>query len=227
MALHGIRCITFDAGGTLIAANPGVGSVYAEVAATHGFLVEGGTLDARFRDAFRRMRPNEGGPATEETERVFWKTLAGDVFAGIAEGQRFNRMFADLWETFSEARRWRILPAARETMLGLKQRGYRIAILSNFDGRLHPILEGLGFNGLAERVFISAEVGFAKPSREMFDHAALALGLPPAQLLHVGDSASADAAGALSAGWNAALLGGEHPGAIPIGSLAELPALLR
>jgi putative hydrolase of the HAD superfamily len=76
-------------------------------------------------------------------------------------------------------------------------------------------------------VFISAEVGFAKPSREMFDHAALALGLPPAQLLHVGDSASADAAGALSAGWNAALLGGEHPGAIPIGSLAELPALLR
>lgn len=183
------------------------------------------TLDSRFRDAFRRMRSVEGGPASEETERKFWMTLAGQVFAGIAEGERFERLFTDLWNTFAEARRWRTLPAVRETMLGLKQRGYRIAILSNFDRRLHPILEGLGFNGLGERVFISAEVGFAKPSREIFDHAADTLGLGPRELLHVGDSASADAAGALAAGWSAALLGGGHDRALPIASLDELAAL--
>jgi len=227
MALHGIRGITFDAGGTLISANPGVGAVYAEIAAAHGIAVEAGMLDTRFRDAFRRMRSIEGGPASENSERLFWQTLAKRVFAGFAEGERFERMFVDLWTTFAEARRWKTLPAARETMLGLKQCGYRVAILSNFDGRLHPILDGLGFNGIAERVFISAEVGFAKPSCEIFEHTARSLGIEPAKMLHVGDSASADAAGALAAGWSAALLGGEHPGAHTITHLGELPALLR
>jgi putative hydrolase of the HAD superfamily len=227
MAIERVRGVTFDAGGTLITANPGVGAVYGEVAALHGIVVESTVLDVRFREAFRRMRSIEGGPASEENERKFWMALAGEVFSGFAERDRFERLFIDLWDTFAEARRWQTLPGARETMLGLKQRGFRIAILSNFDRRLHPILTGLGFDGAAESVFISAEVGFAKPSREIFDHAARSLGLEPAELLHVGDSASADAAGALGAGWNAALLGGEHPGAIPIGSLAELTALLR
>lgn len=226
MAIEGIRGITFDAGGTLIAANPGVGAVYAEVAALHRVAVDPGALDVRFREAFRRMRSVEGGPASEETERRFWMALARDVFSGFAEGERFERLFADLWGTFAEARRWRLLPGALETMRELRQRGYTVAILSNFDRRLHPILAGLGFDGTADRVFISAEVGFAKPSREIFDHTSGALGLEPAELLHVGDSATADAAGAIGAGWSAALLGGGHSGAIPIGSLAELPELL-
>lgn len=227
MTIDGIRGITFDAGGTLIAANPGVGTVYAEVAALHGIAVGPDEIDARFREAFRRMRSVEAGPASEETERKFWMALAGDVFSGIAEGECFERLFVDLWDTFAESRRWRTLPGARETMLGLKQRGYRIAVLSNFDRRLHPILNGLGFDGTAESVFISAEVGFAKPSREIFDHTARALGLEPAELLHVGDSASADAAGAIGAGWSAALLGGGHPGAVSIARLDELLKLLQ
>jgi putative hydrolase of the HAD superfamily len=226
MAIKGIRGITFDAGGTLITANPGVGAVYSEIAAAHGIKVDAPTLDIRFRDAFRRMRSVEGGRASEETERRFWMALAGEVFAGFAEGVRFDRLFTDLWSAFAEPRRWRLLPDARETMSVLSRRGYTIAILSNFDRRLHPILEGLGFNGLAERVFISAEVGFAKPSREIFDHAAETLGLEPAELLHVGDSTSADADGALDAGWSTALLGGGHPGAHTIANLGELPALL-
>lgn len=227
MALEGIRGVTFDAGGTLISANPGVGAVYAEIASAHGIEVGPDVLDARFREAFRRMRSIEGGPASEETELRFWKALAREVFSGFVDGVRFEQLFTDLWSTFAESRRWRLLPGARETMRELRRRGYRIAILSNFDRRLHPILEGLDLDGLAEHVLISAEVGFAKPSREIFDHAARALGLEPVELLHVGDSASADAAGALGAGWRAALLGGGHGGAQAIARLDELPALLR
>lgn len=227
MSLQGIRCITFDVGGTLITANPGVGAVYAEIAAAHGFLVEAEMLERRFRAAFPKMRSIEGGPASEETERAFWMAFAWHVFEGIAEGARFDRMFADLWSAFESPRRWRTLPGALETMRELRDRGFRIAIVSNFDRRAHAILAGLGIGELAERAFISAEVGFAKPSREIFDHAARTLGTESAQLLHVGDSASADAGGALGAGWHAALLGGGHPGAIPIASLAELPELLR
>jgi putative hydrolase of the HAD superfamily len=226
MALHGIRGITFDAGGTLITPNPSVGAIYAEVAGKHGIVANPTELDARFHSVFKRMRPTPVDTVSEATEQKFWTTVAREVFAGIASDVVFAEMFPQLWNAFAEAGRWSMRPGAIETLSKLRARKFRLAIISNFDRRLHAVLDGLGITALVDGVFLSVEVGVAKPDPRIFEHAARSLGLEPCQLLHVGDSVMADAAGAVSAGWSAALLGGQFPDAVSIADLSEVPALL-
>lgn len=226
MELKGIRGITFDAGGTLIAPHPGVGSIYAEVAAQHGIAANAAELESRFRSAFQRLRPKTVGAISEATEQEFWKVLTREVFAGVADAGAFDEMFPELWNTFADPRRWRAVNGAIETLSNLRGRGFHLAVLSNFDSRLHPVLGGLGFTALLDGVFISAEVGVAKPETGIFDHAARALKLEGSQLLHVGDNPIADGAGAIEAGWSVALVGGAFPGAVAISGLGELPGLL-
>jgi putative hydrolase of the HAD superfamily len=226
MRFDRIRGITFDAGGTLIAPNPGVGEIYADVAAQHGVRADPEVLDARFRVAFKHLRASGDWPVSDHSEQEFWQVLARGVFLDVATDDEFAEMFPTLWSTFANARRWRLLDGARQTLEVLKRRGFRLAVLSNFDSRLHSILDGLGITPLLDDVFISAEAGVAKPRLGIFKHASQMLGLRAGQLLHVGDSAEADAAGATGAGWSAVLIGGEYPGAATISRLDEIPGLI-
>ena len=54
-----------------------------------------------------------------------------------------------------------------------------------------------------EHVFISGELGVAKPDRGIFDQAAKRLGVQPEDTCYVGDSFDNDIAGAKRAGWKA------------------------
>jgi FMN phosphatase YigB (HAD superfamily) len=60
-----------------------------------------------------------------------------------------------------------------------------------------------GISGLFKAVLISEEIGVSKPDPAFFRAAAQALGLPPADLLCVGDSPSTDIRGALASGIDA------------------------
>jgi putative hydrolase of the HAD superfamily len=63
--------------------------------------------------------------------------------------------------------------------------------------------------GLAEHfktIVVSCEIGAPKPSPLIFREATRRLCLPPAAILHVGDSPEADLAGAEAAGMKAVLL---------------------
>ena len=65
--------------------------------------------------------------------------------------------------------------------------GLKLAIVSNFDTRLRPILEGLRLNELFDSIIISAEVGVEKPNPIIFERACQELGVLPAEAVHVGD----------------------------------------
>jgi len=226
MSIDGIRGVTFDAGWTLIAPEPSVGVIYAEIAQNHGIAAEAVELERRFQTAFGQ-RAAIVGVTSEEEERSFWTAVIWEVFDGIACAEDINHIFAALWDTFAESRRWRPLPDAANVIRELRRRGYTVAILSNWDSRLHTVITGLGWTAWLDGIFVSADVGFAKPDRAIFDHAARTLNLQPGELLHVGDNASADGAGAIGAGWNAALIGGGHEGALTISNLGELLQHLR
>jgi len=226
MEFKGIRGITFDAGGTLIVPHPGVGAIYAEIASRHGIKANPVELESRFGSAFKRLRPKSSVTVSEATERQFWTGLTREVFSGIADSVAFDGMFPELWTAFAEPGRWRAIDGSMETLSRIRERGFRLAVLSNFDSRLHSVLKGLGFSALLDGVFISAEVGIAKPETGIFEHAARALGMGPGQMLHVGDNPVADGAGGIEAGWSVALVGGQFPGAVTINRLADLPALL-
>ncbi len=112
----------------------------------------------------------------------------------------------------------------RPTIDALAARGIRLAIISNWDERLRPLLHKLDLAKYFEAIVVSCEVGFPKPSPVIFEYAARGLGLAPEFILHVGDSREHDAEGAAAAGFQARLLerGVQDVRAGSVGSLMQL-----
>lgn len=217
--LGGIRGVTFDAGGTLIAPHPSVGAVYAAAAARAGWPgLAAGLLERRFRWSWAAARPFAH-------TRAAWGALVDEVFAGLLPTPpTANGLFDALYDEFARPAAWRPCPGARETLEALASAGHALGLVSNWDERLRPLLGALGLAGYFDVIVVSCETGFTKPSPVMFGLAARALGLPPDRLLHVGDSAEEDVAGARSAGFAAWRAGPPPEGD---GPLTELPARLR
>lgn len=92
---------------------------------------------------------------------------------------------------------------------------------------------GLGVRQYCAAVLTSRGLRREKPSAEAFAAACAALGLAPAAVLHVGDHATRDYAGARAAGLQARLLCRHSASAAAVAapgdvvaSLLELPALV-
>jgi putative hydrolase of the HAD superfamily len=139
----------------------------------------------------------------------------------------------DVERALLAALRFRAWPDAERALIALRASGLRLVVVSNWDRSLHGVLARLGLARRLDAVVTSAEVGAAKPQREIFMHALAAAGdVAPAAAVHVGDRLDEDVAGARAAGLRAVLLarGGGVVG-VPrdvdvVGSLGELVALL-
>lgn len=117
-----------------------------------------------------------------------------------------------------------------EVLRDLRRAGYPLAVLSNWHCGLAHFAAELGLATYFDVILASAEVGYAKPAREIFDAAAHHLRLDPAEILHVGDTMSEDFEGARAAGFHAVLLdreGGQAEVRPVIRTLAEIPGLLE
>ena len=68
------------------------------------------------------------------------------------------------------------------------------------------MLKETGLRELFSSVFTAGELGFKKPSPEIFIKAQERTSIPPTQLWYVGDTMHLDSEPALKAGWNAILL---------------------
>ena len=107
--------------------------------------------------------------------------------------------------------------------------GVRLAVVSNWDERLEPLLRRLRLHSYFEAVAVSCDVGFTKPSPVIFAHALRKLGVAPEVAMHVGDRVREDVEGARAAGMTAALVHRDRASAPPPGamvSLRELPSKL-
>ncbi|MBK7951719.1 MAG: HAD family hydrolase [Deltaproteobacteria bacterium] len=94
------------------------------------------------------------------------------------------------------------VPDHHEPVLIALARGYRLGLCSNFSdaGTARAVLGDAGFVPHLRSIVISEEVGIRKPRPEIFEAAAAGLDLEPREILHVGDSLSADVAGASAFG---------------------------
>ena len=188
-------------GGTLLKPWPSVGDVYAGVAARHGNTqIQPAALNQRFGRAWRARKQFNHS-------RDEWAALVDDTFAGLLERPPSETFFPELYDRFAEPEAWQYFEDVKPALDALAARGINLAIISNWDERLRPLLARLDLAKYFDAIIISCEVGFAKPSPVIFEHAAKKMGLaPPEFILHVGDSEEHDAQGALGAGFQARLL---------------------
>jgi putative hydrolase of the HAD superfamily len=193
--MNGIQAVTFDIGGTLIEPWPSVGHVYAEVATRHGVKnVSAELLQSRFKAAWQARK------AHLET-RASWEELVDAAFQGLTTVPPSRTFFAELYERFAQPEAWRLFDDVRPTLAALTARGLKLGVISNWDERLRGLLARLQLTAGFDSIVVSCEVGSAKPDPAIFAHAAASLNLPPAAIVHVGDSLEMDVEGARAAGF--------------------------
>lgn len=188
-----IRAVTFDVGGTLLEPWPSVGAVYAAVAAEHGVVgVEPGQLTRAFVEAWRSR-------SAFDYQRESWYGLVRQAFGGVAV-RLPAAFFPAVYERFARAEVWRVYEDVGPALEALVLADVRLAVISNWDERLRPLLVALGLDRWFEVIVISQEVGFQKPSSVIFEQAYRSLGLAPGEILHVGDSVVEDLEGPRAVG---------------------------
>ncbi len=212
-----LKAIFFDAAGTLFKTVRPVGESYALLAKKYGMEVSPAEIAERFRGCFSSSPPlafpGARGEEIRELERAWWKELVRRIFEPWRAFDHFDDYFSELFAYFRRADAWSLYPETAETLSTLKDRGFILEVISNFDSRIFGILDGLGIASWFDSVVISSRAGYAKPAPGIF-HAALNLhGLTSEEALHIGDSPDKDAAGAEGAGLTAVLLNRRGTGA--------------
>lgn len=210
------QAVSFDVGGTLIQPQPSVGHIYAEVAAKHGVKdVSPKLLNEQFKVAWRSCN-------AFDYSRSGWEQLVHQTFRDQLPASA--SFFPELYQRFSQAEAWRVFEDVRPALERLRSQQIRLIAISNWDERLRQLLDRLGLSRYFEDLVISCEVGFAKPSPNIFRQAVMKLGLPASAILHVGDSLEMDYRGAKAAGFRAIHLRRGTQAKCPeaINSLAEL-----
>lgn len=199
-----IRVVLFDLVGTILLPAVPVGETYAAAAARHGLLVDPAAATENFHRALarHRYRPRATVPANGE-DRAYWRRIVWESLApepGVPPGGR-EEIAEELYAHYGRGEAWQLYPEVRGVLAALRSSGPLLGVLSNWDRRARRVLAGLGLAEFFSAVFLSAELGAAKPDPYLYRLVAERLGLPPAALLLVGDDPENDGSAATACGY--------------------------
>jgi putative hydrolase of the HAD superfamily len=195
------RVIFFDVGNTLLF--PNRAKMLAPIAsARHPTLQQWQALERRTKTEFDR------GMQSGRIDRGFWRIfhnhLLEDLHDNDDDGAR-NNLVQELVRNTQNSANWdQILPGTRAALDRIRER-FRIAVISNADGKIEDILSRCGIADCFETITDSGIVGFEKPRPEIFYAALKTMGAQAGESLYVGDVYSVDYVGATNAGMHAVL----------------------
>jgi putative hydrolase of the HAD superfamily len=205
-----VKVIFFDAGGTLIRPARPVGEIYAQAARNYGRNWDGAALNQTFRQVFRKLSGEHAGSVPRDGDhRAWWRQVVRETIERVTpldESFPFEVYFEELYHLFHRADLWRTFPEVEEVLGRLKKEQYRLAILSNWDNRLHATLEGLELSDYFDARLVSAELGAEKPQAEIYAQAVKRMGIRPEEALMVGDEPINDYWAPRAQGWQAILV---------------------
>ena len=211
------RVVLLDAGFTLTFCD---GARIATLARAAGATVEASALEAA-EPALRRelaqyvwastptstAKSAGGGPGFfRRMLELAGATLSAGAAGNAASGsgvsaEGLDGVAAAIWEGHLRSNVWRRVGAGvREALADLRAAGLRAAVVSNSEGTVEAMLKETGLHTHLETVVDSWVVGVAKPDPRIFHIALERLGATAADAVMVGDSPTADVAGAVNAG---------------------------
>ena len=197
-----IRAVLFDAVGTLLLPREPVAATYCRLARPLGSRLGEAEIAARYADAMAEDRKVE---TSEDQERLRWRGIVAKTLPDLETGGS-DRVFHQLWDYFTRPDSWLLAQNVADTWRKLTEAGLAVGIASNFDSRLEVVRLGHPPLDQACWCFVSSEIGFRKPSPRFVETISHRLGLPPEDILLVGDDPILDYQAALDAGWQAVLV---------------------
>ncbi|MBI2944412.1 MAG: HAD family hydrolase [Candidatus Wallbacteria bacterium] len=203
-----LRLVTFDLDGTLYANSTYVpGLIWRWF--TGNFASAPWTTLKRVRAARLYQKARESLRARGQVT-----DLKAEAFAEAARSSGYPEAFvretidALIYANPFEGSAAHVFPGTHETLVVLKSRGLKLAVLSDYP--VDTKLQALGLADVGWDLLMSAEdVNALKPHPALFAEACARLAVDPADALHVGDRPDCDTAGARAAGMKTLLFRGE------------------
>jgi putative hydrolase of the HAD superfamily len=151
-----------------------------------------------------------GDRTTEDRDEFFarYEQIILDE-AGVAVSLRMAKQIWDM--AISVPKEFVEFEETRPVLAELKQRGYRMAVLTNLRRDMDELTQSLGIKQYLEFTITGREVG-EKPATAIFEAALRRMAITPEQAMHVGDQPRSDVQGARDAGLRPVLIdrGGYH-----------------
>ncbi|MCG8604623.1 HAD-IA family hydrolase [bacterium] len=229
-----LKGITFDFYLTLVhhGQGKGRGALYRQYLAEHGIVSEPWEHQVLY-DVFEFYADRYRSDYSEKENHDFWREFTQRLFkrtgVGGDSGQEMDSHAENIRYIFGPES-FRVFPEVRDTLAGLQKRGFRLAVLSNWQRGLRHFCHELSIDRFMSAIIASAEVGYEKPDPFIFEQASWRLQLPANQLLHIGDSLADDYRAAKEAGFEALLINRDDleydEGIATISDLSELLQLV-
>ncbi|MFZ1022857.1 MAG: HAD family hydrolase [Thermoplasmata archaeon] len=227
-----VRAVFLDFGGTLAQPTPKFkrpASVWTETFPKYNVSL----AEAEVEEAIEHVDLELGGRIYSYVGRTdeFWHLYDRALMDRLGIRERRDEIETAVQEIFDDPSSVQLYPETRDLLTELKAQGYRMGLLSNHHDGLMKVLKYHRIDPFFESVTYSQEVGAEKPAPAMFQRALERAGCAASDVVHVGDSLSADVEGARRSGlvpiWiNRKGLPGS-PELLTIQTLSELPPLLK
>ncbi len=212
-----IRSVFFDVDFTLIHPGPTFqGEGYRAFCAKHGVEVAASAFDAAVK-ASSFILDDVEEPLYDE--KLFIHYTASIIEHMGGRGAGVIPAAEEIYEQWAGNHHFQMYDDVAPVLEALAGRGLTVGVISNSHRSLDAFREHFALNGLIHAAVSSAEHGYLKPHRSIFDEALARAGADAATSMMVGDSLRADIQGAIAAGLRAVLIrrSGETPPDVPDG----------
>lgn len=201
------QALFFDLGGTLIYFDGDWPDVFAKANETLSSYLKDTALDIdvdRFMDDFISrltdyfdQRENE---FIEYTTEYFLQTTLSDWGYPQVPDDLIDNALQEMYSVSQS--HWHAEDDTHETLSTLKDRGYRLAIISNAadDNDVQTLVDNANLRPYFEIILSSAAVGIRKPNPRIFEIVLEQMEIPNTRVAMVGDTLGADILGAQNAG---------------------------
>ncbi len=195
--------IFFDMGYTLAFPYPSWTDVYHKAYQELGIRIDRDVLHEVLESVWRAVIAEDATAAWEPSEagdlRRQWE-IEREIMDRLGITDNCHQIFEHVVAAFHDPANYRLFPEVHDTLPALRKRGYRLAIVSNWDWHLPTLCQHLNLTSYFDAIITSARVGRAKPHPQIFHTALSLIGADPERTLHVGDSYDADIVGAQGVG---------------------------
>jgi putative hydrolase of the HAD superfamily len=189
------KAVFFDVGDTLMYI-PAAQAVICRHLAEKALVREEEEVGQLFQQAFRQfyvereLNPEEC--CSPESDRQFWTGVYRFMLDELGAGgewaeEEIHHCCHELYEMFTSPANYRLFDDVVETLEALRERGFRLGVVSNFSPTLKDILQDKGILHYFDPVIVSTEVGLEKPNPAIFRLALAEAGLAASEVLYVGD----------------------------------------
>jgi putative hydrolase of the HAD superfamily len=205
-----IEIVFLDAGETILHPHPSYPELFSRTVARRGFDVSPEDVAPVLYGAVRGMDRIvkelglENPSASPAGSRKLWMNIYVRCLDELDIDD--HSLAHDLFDVFSDSSTYRLYPDVLPAVSRLRADGYKLGLISNFEGWLEDLLIELEVGHVFDVAVISGLEGVEKPSTRIYEIALQRAGVPPSAAVHVGDSMSMDIRPAGQVGMHTVLL---------------------